>query len=311
MRYRYSPRGSSEPARRRSSSGVKDPRTEQGTTRRLDLAERRDHPGHGRTARTRLVVHLEAADFLDLQEQVVEEHRVGMQVDEGVGEVPGDLAIHRLETLPVQPGGERARGVLLQADDRPRRPELVLGVVVAAVKQGDAFPCLLGDLTEHVAAAPEQPSRLVGVFQQVKHASGMPAEQGGDVRRADEGAVAHRVAACRPPDQRPDEVEVLHEPRVPRVEADRLQLVPRQGALDAQDRAGQDAELGPQHAVQPGHGLGRTGPPQDVVLDDLALAKQPLLVVEERFRLDHPRRQNLAVLPRRARRELLQGEPSS
>ena len=70
---------------------------------------------------------------------------------------PGDRAIDRLEQLPVEPGENTPDGVLLQPDDRARRPELVLGVVVAAVVERDVLPRLFGDLAENLAAALQQP----------------------------------------------------------------------------------------------------------------------------------------------------------
>ena len=77
-----------------------------------------------------------------------------------------------------------------------------------------------------------------------------------------------------------------------------------------QDTAGKNTQRGSQHAVDPRDSLGWAGTAQDVVLDDLALAQEPLLVIEESGRLDHLRSQNLLVLPGGAGGELLQGKPT-
>ncbi len=72
---------------------------------------------------------------------------------------------------------------------------------------------------------------------------------------------------------------------------DLCQLIPRQAALDAQNGAGQNPQRGSKHAIQPRHSLRRRGSAQDVVPEDLAFAEQSLLIVEERFGLDHVRGQ--------------------
>jgi hypothetical protein len=65
-----------------------------------------------------------------------------MQVDESAAKKAGNLAIDRLEELAIQARRVQARGILLHADDRAGRPELVLGVIVAAVEEWDVLPYL-------------------------------------------------------------------------------------------------------------------------------------------------------------------------
>ncbi len=89
-----------------------------------------------------LVVHLETTDLLHFEEQIVEEHRVRVQMDERVGEAARYLAIHRLQELAIELRREDPGRVLLQAGDGAGRPKLILGVIVAAMIQGDVLPSL-------------------------------------------------------------------------------------------------------------------------------------------------------------------------
>ena len=92
-----------------------------------------------------------------------------------------------------------------------------------------------------------QSSRRVssGDFHQVEHALGMAAEQGGDVRGADQRAVAYRVPPGRSADQRLDERYILGEPGTQLVQAEVRQIIPRQSALDTQNGTGQNASVAP------------------------------------------------------------------
>ena len=76
MMYRYRPDGLRESTSSRSSSGVKEPRNSSGRLAAWILHKRRDHAGDGWAARVQFVVYLEAANLLDLKEQVVKKHGV-------------------------------------------------------------------------------------------------------------------------------------------------------------------------------------------------------------------------------------------
>ncbi len=149
--YRYSPRVERIQQQAQFVRGERAA-NQQGTAGRLDLAKSRNHARDGRAAGVQLVVHLKATDFLDFQKQVVQEHRVAVQVNERAGEVTGHTAVHLLEELPVQLGRQHTRRVFLQADDGAGRPQLVLGIEIPALVQRDVLPRLLTDLAEDLPA---------------------------------------------------------------------------------------------------------------------------------------------------------------
>ena len=185
MMYRYSPRferihQQTQFVRREGAAH------EQGTAPGLDLAEGRDHTADVRAPRVRFVVHLETADLLDLQEQVIEKHRVAVQVDKVLAKRPATTRSTGWRNSRYS-RGESTPEASSKADDGTRRPQLVLGIEAAAVIQRNAFPVSSAIWRNTAPTPPQQPPHLVGGFEQVHDALRVAPQQGRDVGRAEGG----------------------------------------------------------------------------------------------------------------------------
>src|SRR5271157_1051593 len=117
--------------------------------RLLNLLEIPHHVFHRRPAS--IVIDFETPDLLDLQKAIQQEHRAGMQMNEGAGKVAGQLAVHRLDKFPIKIRGIDSGCIFLHPNDRTGGPQGILAVEIAAVKERDSLPEFFRKLTEDVA----------------------------------------------------------------------------------------------------------------------------------------------------------------
>ena len=140
----------------------------------LNLLEITHHVFHRRS--TNIIIDFETPDLLDLQEGIQQEHRGGMQMNEAAGKAAGQLAVHRLDELSIKIRRIYRGRIFLHPNDRTGRPQGILTVEIATVKERDGLPVFLRELTEDVPEPLEQLRGPVGFIGKVENALAMPAQ---------------------------------------------------------------------------------------------------------------------------------------